>query len=847
MPSPRVLPHGLEPLGDLAADLRWTWSHGADHLWRALDDAAWATSQNPWHLLREVPRERLERLAADESFVGEVHRLAAAREKYLADGGWFSSAHGSRGPHGIAFFSMEFGLGEALPLYAGGLGVLAGDYLKAASDLGVPAVGVGLLYQEGYFRQTIGSDGVQHELYPYNEPSLLPIAPALASDGRSLYVELEFPGRLLHLRIWHAIVGRVRLYLLDTNDPRNSPADRGITSKLYGGDSGTRFLQEVVLGIGGWRLIDTLGLDVDVCHLNEGHPAFAILERARCFMNATNVPGKTPLSFHEALWATRAGNVFTTHTAVSSAFDRFGAGFVEEHLPYVRIYAERLGISLPEILALGRRNPDDVNESFNLAYLAIRGCATTNGVSALHGVISRRLFQDLFPRWPEHEVPITHVTNGVHTPTWDSPPVDRLWETWCGKDRWRGDQMDAGAGMTKVPDEELWACRNEARATLVDVVRHRLGRQLAFRGEQSRFVDDAKSVLDPNALTLGFARRFTEYKRPALLLRDRARLIRLLTDRDRPVQLLVAGKAHPSDELGKRAIREWVTLAQEHGLRDRLVFLEDYDMTLAHELVRGVDVWINTPRRPWEACGTSGMKVLVNGGLNLSELDGWWAEAYSATMGWAIDGRADEGVADDDASRDEREAEQLYRILEAEVVPEFYARDTRGLPVRWLARVRASMGSLAPRFSANRMVREYVDALYAPAATRHRQRTGDDARVARELALWRDGIDRAWSGVTFGAFDVRAERDGYHFSVCVDLGVIEPSMVRVELYAEPTAADAGVRTQMELVHRGDRGHGLTYSAFVATARPSSHFTPRVIPFHPEACVPAEGGLIAWQR
>ena len=835
----RVLPPVLEPLRDLAADLRWTWSHAADHVWRALDPEAWAIEENPWHLLQDVTQENLERLARDTAAVREVDRLARERREHLATGGWFASTLGARGPRGVAFFSMEFGLGEALPLYAGGLGVLAGDYLKAASDLGVPAVGVGLLYQEGYFRQTIDSGGRQHEVFPYNDPTTLPISPVFASDGRRLHIELEFPGRPLQLRVWQANVGRARLYLLDSNDPVNSPVDRGITSKLYGGDHDVQFLQEVVLGIGGWRLIDALGLDVEICHLNEGHAALAILERARCFMTRA---GEHGLSFREALWATRAGNVFTTHTAVRAAFDRFGRQFVEEHLQYIRIYAERLGVPLDDLLALGRGDPRDADEPFNLAYLAMRGSISTNAVSALHEDVSRSLFQDLYPRWPRAEVPITHVTNGVHTPTWDSPAADRLWEAQCGKERWLGDLVDAARAMSRIQDSPLWAVRSEGRRALVVAARRRLARHLAARGVDADAMARAEGVLDPNALTLGFARRFTEYKRLGLLLHDTTRLVRLLTNRERPVQLLIAGKAHPAEDDAKRVIQDWVLFAQDARVRDRLVFLEDYDITLAQEMVRGVDVWINTPRRPWEACGTSGMKVLVNGGLNVSELDGWWAEAYSPEFGWAIG----DGTNHDGPDWDAADADHLYRVLEDEVVPEFYARDADGLPTRWLARVRSSMSTLAPRFSANRMVRNYVEMLYVPATERIRERTRDDARLARELAGWAETIDRAWSGVTFGALDVRPEHDGYHFSVSLDLGPLDQCMVRVELYADAIGSEPAMRVLMKPVPGAER-HAVVHEASIVTSRPASHFTPRVVPFHPKTCVPTESQRISWQR
>jgi starch phosphorylase len=519
---------------------------------------------------------------------------------------------------------MEFMLSEALPIYSGGLGNVAGDQLKAASDLGVPVVGVGLLYQQGYFRQVLDADGAQRALYPYNDPGLLPVVPVRDENGEWVRLKFAFPGYSVWVRAWQAQVGRATLYLLDTNDPANPPFHRGITSELYGGGPETRLLQEIVLGIGGWRLLSKLGYRPEVCHLNEGHAAFAVLERARNFMKETGQP------FEVALTATRAGNLFTTHTAVPAGFDRFAPELIAK---YLQEYTAEVTISLRDVLALGRENPDDANEQFNMAYLAIRGSGAVNGVSRLHGEVSRTLLQSLFPRWPYDEVPVGHVTNGVHVPSWDSTEADELWTKACGADGWLGTTTtNTSEQMRQVSDADIWTLRSNARASLVSYTRRRLARQLASSGCSVADVDQATRILDPQALTLGFARRFATYKRPTLLLHDPERLVRILTNPDRPVQLLIAGKAHPADKPGQAMIREWTDFIRRRPeVRPYVVFLSDYDMLLTEQLVHGVDVWVNNPRRPWEACGTSGMKVLGNGGLNLSELDGWWAEAY-ATM-----------------------------------------------------------------------------------------------------------------------------------------------------------------------------------------------------------------------
>jgi starch phosphorylase len=609
----------------------------------------------------------------------------------LAAPAWFQKNHSQSPLTNVAYFSMEFMLSEALPIYSGGLGNVAGDQLKAYSDLGVPVVAVGLLYQRGYFRQIINKNGEQEAIYPYNDPGQLPIMPLRQPNGEWLRLEITLPGYSLWLRAWQVQVGRIKLYLLDSNDAANIPVHRGITSELYGGGPELRLKQELVLGLGGWRLLKALGINPEVCHLNEGHAAFAVLERARDFMKENAVP------FEAALAATRAGNLFTTHTAVAAGFDRFEPSLIEH---YLGMYARKgLGISLSDLMALGRQTSGEGHEPFNMAYLAIRGSGAVNGVSRLHGKVSRHLLSSLFPRWPADEVPIGHVTNGVHMPSWDSAESDGLWTETCGKDRWLGAIETMEQNIRRVSDARLWRFRSTARESLVEYARERLSRQLASTGATKEQVDAAKHLFNPDALTLGFARRFATYKRPNLLLRDPERLRRLLTNTERPVQLIMAGKAHPADRAGQALIKEWIDFIQRPGPSPHVIFLSDYDMLLAARLVQGVDVWINTPRRPWEASGTSGMKVLVNGGINLSELDGWWAEAYSPEVGWALGDGKDHS---DDPSLDGIEAEALYELLEQKVAPEFYRRDAQGLPVEWLARVRESMARLTPQFSTNR-------------------------------------------------------------------------------------------------------------------------------------------------
>ncbi|MCB1742908.1 MAG: alpha-glucan family phosphorylase, partial [Gammaproteobacteria bacterium] len=733
---------------------------------------------------------------------------------------------------GIAYFSMEFGLGEALPLYAGGLGVLAGDYLKAASDLAVPVVGVGLLYHEGYFRQVINESGEQQEYYPYNDPTSIPVTPVQADDGAWMQVSIEFPGRVVQLRVWQARVGRLNLYLLDSNDPMNSASDRGITSKLYADGEETRLLQEIALGIGGWRLIDALGLPIDVCHLNEGHAAFVALERARCYMQAHRV------DFHEALWATRVGNVFTTHTPVASAFDRFEPALLYK---YGRLYAEQLGVEPMRLAAFGYSAEVTSDAGFNMAFLAMHACGAASAVSQLHATVSRDIFQCLFPRWPRVEVPVTYVTNGVHTPSWDSPWADKLWTHVAGKERWRASPEGLpGTVASGFDDAALWTMRGAQRAHLVDSARHRLERQWMQRGAESSEIERARAVLDPNALTIGFARRFAEYKRPALLLHDPDRLAVLLNNSQRPVQVVVAGKAHPNDAVGKRLIRRWLEFVSRPDVRARAVFLEDYDLALAQELVQGVDLWINTPRRPWEACGTSGMKVLVNGGLNLSELDGWWAEAYRPEVGWSLG----DGQEHDEPAWDAIEAQQLYRLLEEEIVPLFYARDGRGVPLGWVERMRASMADLTPQYSATRMLRDYVEKLYLPAARMVHKRSRQDSRVARSLARWDKLLHQHWRNVHLGDLSVRSCREQWQFELPVYLAEIPPRGVRVQLYADGEPQPLCIDMQRGKAIPGER-NGFLYAVTVPEDRPHTDFTPRVIPHHRAARIPMENNLILW--
>jgi len=827
---------GFDSLAELALDMRWSWNHATDQVWRELDPELWEITHNPWVVLQTVSRDQIERVLANPVFRKNVDGLVQATRESATAPAWFQKNHANAPLTCAAYFSMEFMLSEALPIYSGGLGNVAGDQLKAASDLGVPVVGVGLLYQQGYFRQVIDKDGAQQALFPYNDPGQLPITPLRQANGEWLRLEIALPGYSVWLRVWQVQVGRVKLYLLDSNDAANFPAHRGITSELYGGGPELRLKQELLLGIGGWRLLRALGLQPEVCHLNEGHAAFAVLERARSFMEENGQ------AFEVALAVTRAGNLFTTHTAVAAGFDRFPPALIEQ---YLSRYVQRLGITIQHLLALGRQNPDNSTEDFNMAFLALRGSGAVNGVSRLHEKVSRHIFLPVFPHWPENEIPVGHVTNGVHMPTWDSAAADDVWTAACGKGRWLGTTEGLDEGIRAVSDAKIWQFRADARKSPVEYARELLSRQLAASGSSPEEVSYTKSLFDPNALTLGFARRFASYKRPNLLLHDRQRLLRLLANSQRPVQLIIAGKAHPADEEGKALIQEWIRFIRQPEVRPHAVFLSDYDMLLTQHLVEGVDVWMNTPRRPWEASGTSGMKVLVNGGINLSELDGWWAEAYTPEVGWAL---GDGQEHDSDPAWDAAEAAHLYDLLEREVIPEFYARDQDGIPKAWVARIRESMSRLTSRFSAGRTVREYSEQHYLPAAASYRERAANNGAVGRQMVDWQHAVAQKWGSLRFGDVRVETNADHHAFEVEIFLNDLDMDAVRVELYADGIDGGEPVRQEMKCAGPlpGPSQH-CVYQATVPASRPAKDYTARLIPHFPRVAVPLEAANILWQH
>ncbi len=767
----------LAPLQRIAYNLWWSWDPDAIALFRRLDPDLWAsTRHNPVEMLGILQQTTLESLKQDEGFMAHLQMVDEKLTAYLSEKFWFQKEYNGSSELKIAYFSMEFGLHESLAVYSGGLGILAGDHLKSASDLGLPLAGVGLLYRQGYFRQYLNNEGWQQEIYPENDFYNLPLVLERDQAGKPLEIELEFGPRHFKAHIWRVQVGRVPLYLLDTNLEENNPEDRLITSQLYGGNQEMRILQEILLGIGGVRALRALRVIPNVCHMNEGHAAFQALERIRLIME------KRKISFNEALEVTRAGNVFTTHTPVEAGIDHFPTDLLDK---YFSKYIRSFGLSRDEFLGLGRQNAADQYESFCMAVLALKLAGHANGVSQLHGEVSRAMWKNLWPELPEEQLPLSSITNGVHTRTWMSREMSSLLIRYLGT-RWLDDPTEHGVWrrIARIPDAELWRTHQSTRERLVDFARCRLKLQLKKVGATAKEIATADEVLDPEVLTIGFARRFATYKRGTLLLRDLDRLDRILNNPERPVQIIFAGKAHPHDTEGKELIRQIVQVSHQERFRHRIVFIEDYDIEVARHLVQGVDVWLNTPRRPMEASGTSGMKVAFNAGLNLSILDGWWCEGYQGNNGWAI-GKGE--VYADLEYQNLVESGALYDLLEKEVVPLYYQRGNDNLPRDWIAMMKASMQSLCPVFSTDRMVEEYAQLSYVPSYRQWARIEADDLALAKELAAWKKRVFGNWGQVGIETIDAKlsdsvAVGSSLPVSVVTRLGSLKPEEVAVEGY-----------------------------------------------------------------
>jgi starch phosphorylase len=847
------LPERLQPLHKLAYNMWWCWNHEAVALFRRLDVEAWeALDHSPVKLLGALDPARVEQLLHDDGFLAHMDRVEEAFDNYMSADTWYRETYAAPGRNGIsalarelriAYFSAEFGLHQSVPVYSGGLGVLSGDHLKSASDLGLPLVGVGLMYREGYFRQYLTVDGWQQERYPENDFFNLPLIPETNRDGGPLTIHIPFPGREVHVRVWRIQVGRVPLYLLDTNIPQNTPEDRTITARLYGGDNDMRIRQEMVLGIGGVMALRAMEKPPTVCHMNEGHSAFCSLERIRASMQETNLP------FHAAREAIAAGTVFTTHTPVPAGNDVFAPQLIEH---YLGNYIAAFKISREEFLGLGRQNPFDQNEPFGMTVLAIRLANVTNGVSKLHGSVSRKMWKNIWPELPVSETPILAITNGIHTPTWVSPDMAQLFDRYMGISY---DSRPSEAAMWKrvenIPDAELWRTHERRRERLVAFARGRLKHQLKNRAALPAEIARADEVLDPEALTIGFARRFATYKRGTLIFRNLERLSALLNNKDRPVQFIFSGKAHPKDHGGKELIAEILQFARRPELRRRIVFLEDYDMNVARYMVQGVDVWLNNPRRPLEASGTSGMKVCCNGGLNLSILDGWWCEGYDGENGWAI-GAGEEYT--DLTYQDDVESRAIYDLLEQEIVPLFYNRSSDGLPRGWLKRMKRSMMTLCPVFSTGRMVAEYLSTCYLPSAQRYTRLSADNLQKANTLAQWRQGLQRGWGqvkveGVEVNTADPMQVGGELPVTVRVHLGRFSPDDVEVQLF-HGLVDSMGDIPQPRLVsmqpHGTPKNNVWEFQGRIPCQSSGQHgFSVRVLPRHGDLANAYEPGLICW--
>ncbi|MEE4025694.1 alpha-glucan family phosphorylase [Gordonia sp. PKS22-38] len=858
------LPTELTELTTVAHNLRWVWHAPTQDLFAAIDPELWDATGDPLRLLADVEPERFTELAGDATFRDRLAGIRDDLDRYLTEPRWFGDTSADTGAaelaaHGIAYFSMEFGISEVLPIYSGGLGILAGDHLKAASDLGLPLIGVGLFYGSGYFHQSLSHDGWQVERYPVNDPTSLPLAPLVDGDD-PVMITIAMPGgRVLSARVWVATVGRIPLLLLDSDVPVNDEELRSITDRLYGGDQDHRIKQEILLGVGGMRAVReyvriTGRPEPTVFHMNEGHAGFLGVERIR---EMTSRPGIDALDFDTAEAVVRASNVFTTHTPVPAGIDRFPRDMVRYYLDADGDGNSRLlpGLSVATVLDLGDEGDPGI---FNMAHMGFRLGQRSNGVSELHGAVSREMFADLWPGFDADEVPIGAVTNGVHGPTW----VARTWLDLAGADE--AAQPDAFSAM---PATEIWRVRSTLRAGLVDEVRRRAhdsGRDRGFTDAELGWTAD---IFDPGALTIGFARRAATYKRLTLMLRDPDRMRRILTDPERPVQLVIAGKAHPADDGGKSLIQQVVRFTEDPELRDRIVFLPDYDISMARDIYAGCDVWLNNPVRPMEACGTSGMKSALNGGLNLSILDGWWDEMADGENGWAIPSA--EGIPDDHR-RDDLEAEALYSLLEETVIPLFYARSGGDVPERWVEMVRHTLARLGPRVQASRMVRDYTTALYVPAADQFASISADGFAPARDLADYRHVLERSWPAVQIAGIDEAGSNNalGSHppagessgsdspqrvsltLTAHVALGELTPDRVCVQALLGRVTADGEITdpvvAEMAPTDETDPSGRTLFRATVVPARSGRHgYTARVLPRHPQLSDDAELGLVRY--
>lgn len=841
------LPRTLEPLREIAYNLYWTWNHDAYELFRRIDRELWEkTKHNPVRLLGNVSQERLIELTKDDGFVAHLNRVYNNLMIYLNQVTWHQKKYSVKDTPYITYFSAEYGLTECLQTYSGGLGVLAGDHLKSASELGLPLVGVGLLYKEGYFQQYLTSDGWQQERYEINDFYNLPLTLVVDKNKKPIVIELDFPGRKVYFQIWKVLIGRVALYLLDTNIDLNNEEDKKITRALYGGNNETRIQQEIVLGIGGIRALKTLGIEPLVCHMNEGHSAFLALERIRLLIKEHH------LTFNEAKEVGYYSNIFTTHTPVPAGIDVFGNDLVEKY--FGKYYRDELKITDKEFYRLGTLEKAKDPENFNMAHLAINMAAFINGVSRLHGKVSKKMWSFGFKGVPFDEIPIDYITNGVHTRTHLSTDMEELLIRYLGeKFVHNPEDQTIWQRIDNIPDEELWRTHERRRERLVAFARKRLKEQLESRGASKSELLAANETLDPGALTIGFARRFATYKRATLIFHDLERLKKILNNKERPVQIIISGKAHPKDDEGKRLIQKIIQIAKDESFRKRIVFIENYDMNVARYLVEGCDVWLNNPRRPLEASGTSGMKVIANGGLNFSALDGWWDEGYSPELGWKI-GNGEEYT--DLEYQDEVESRQIYDVLENEIIPTFYKRGEDNLPREWISMMKASMKKLGSVFNTNRMVEQYFTKFYYKAYQRRTVLKENNWQKAKELSNWKEKIISTWNQIKFLSIepknDVKEIAVGEKFEIRakIILGSLTPNEVEVQIYyghkdVENKNASNFAVTMTHMGYDKDTKVHEYYGSIICQSSGLYGFTLRILPKHELLVSPFELGVNLW--
>ena len=840
-----AIPEKLKGLLSIAYNLYWVWDPETMDLFFRLDSDLWEeTHHNPVEMLGRISQERLNEFAKNEAYLGQLQRACDRLSEYmLSTSTWYKKINKGAQNFKFAYFAAEFGITECLQNYSGGLGLLSGDHLKASSDLGVPLVGIGLLYQQGYFRQYLNLDGWQQERYPENDFYILPIKEETDKNGKPILITIDFPGRVVSAKLWRVQIGRIPLILLDTNIPENLPQDQNITDQLYGGDREMRIQQEILLGIGGYRALQALGIETSVYHLNEGYSAFLTVEHCRSLME------KHKISFAEAREMTIANSVFTTHTPVPAGNDYFDPGLVGK---YFGSYVQSIGISMKEFLGLGRENPNNDSESFCMTILALRMAGRSNGVSRLHGKVTRAMWKNVWPGVPEDEIPIGSITNGVHAPSWVSREMAGLFDRYLGTG-WRESEKQQALWnrISEIPDEELWRTHERRRERLVAFARNRLRAQLEARGATATEIAQASEILNPEALTIVFSRRFATYKRATLILRNPDRLLKILTNKERPVQIIFSGKAHPMDNPGKELIRQIIHFERRPDARHRMVFIEDYDIVVARYLVQGADVWLNTPKRPLEASGTSGMKATLNGGLNLSVLDGLWEEAYSPETGWAI-GRGEDYK--DDEYQNEVESNALYDLLEKEIIPLYYTRSADDLPRGWIAKMKTAMQAIGPYYNTNRMVRQYTEEMYLPLARRAVELAQNNFERARKLAEWKQRLISQWNSVQIEQLTIESNNnlkvgDQCPVKVRVRLGTLKPEEIAVQIYYGSMDANGTIANHHTITIVESKKIDSSVYEFTGTITLEQSgrigYTARILPNHPDLIDPFHDGLIRW--